>query len=285
MIFGMRWPLLLIVAASVVFGFCRPLAADDLERAFLGFDRNQYPGDSHLAELHKTFAYVGFWLNTPPGATTNTWTGRRSRIEGAGFGFLVLFNGRLYRQLGNEAHASSLGKSDAEAAIRAAKREGFPPQTVIFLDQEQGGRLLPEQKIYLFAWVDGVSQSGFRAGVYCSGIAFEESPGVSIITALDVRQNAGRRNITYWVTNDACPPSRGCAAGSHTPLPKESGIGFADVWQFAQSPRRKDVAAHCQGYDHDGSCYAPTSSSMAKFDVDLNSSTSDDPSHGRTGKQ
>ena len=65
----------------------------------------------------------------------------------------------------------------------------FPLETIIFLDQEQGGRMLPEQKAYIYAWVDGVNAGGFRAGIYCSGIAAEEDGGV--VTAEDIRQNAG----------------------------------------------------------------------------------------------
>ena len=104
-----------------------------------------------------------------------------------------------------------LGKSDAQAAIAAARREGFPAGTIIFLDQEEGGRMLPEQKAYIYAWVDGVTAAGFRAGIYCSGIAAKEDGGVTVVTADDIRQNAGGRKIVYWVANDACPPSPGCA--------------------------------------------------------------------------
>src|SRR5467141_3281593 len=52
-------------------------------------------------------------------------------------------------------------------AISAARAEGFPFQTIIFLDQEQGRRLLPEQRFYLHTWVDGVNSAHFLAGVYC----------------------------------------------------------------------------------------------------------------------
>ncbi|HEX9111273.1 MAG TPA: glycoside hydrolase domain-containing protein [Terriglobales bacterium] len=250
--------------------------------AFLGFDRNEYPGDNSLKELHKTFAYAGYWLNNPPGTNDSNWVGKRSKIEVAGFGFLVLFNGRLYRELGSAARASELGRADAERAVQAAKREGFPAQTIIFLDQEEGGRLLPEQKAYLFAWVDGVAQTEFRAGVYCSGIAMTEKSGESVITAEDIRQNAGMRPIAYWVTNDACPPSPGCMVQRRPPSPSASGVAFADVWQFAQSPKRSDVAAACQGYSSDRNCYAAVLRASQHLHVDLNTATSADPSHGRT---
>jgi len=251
--------------------------------AYLGFDRNDYPGDDNLKTLRQMFSYSGYWLNNPPGERRNTWVGKREALKSAGFGFLVLFNGRLYADLKNVSHAKALGRSDAKAAAAAARREGFPAQTVIFLDQEQGGRLLPEQKAHLFAWMDGVTAAGFRAGVYCSGIAAKEEGGVSIITAEDIRQNAAGRKIVYWITNDACPPSPGCAFPARPPRPSESGVDFADVWQFAQSPRRKDVAAKCPAnYNPDGECYPPgLDATTKKLHLDINAATSVDPSQGR----
>ena len=273
---------MLVLSLSVASIFFQSTKVAAEQPAFLGFDRNDYPGDDRVAELHKTFAYAGYWLNNPPGAKTNTWIGKRTQLQATGFGFLVLFNGRLYAELKTVARAAKLGQSDAQAAIAAARREGFPDATIIFLDQEQGGRMLPEQKAYLFAWVDGVIRSGFRAGVYCSGIAAKEEGGIRVITAEDIRQSAGSRTISYWVTNDGCPPAPGCVMPQRPPSPTESGIAFAEVWQFAQSPKRKDVAAACTGYSSDGNCYAPRADARQHLHVDMNTATSADPSHGRT---
>jgi hypothetical protein len=250
---------------------------------YLGFDRNDYPGDANMQLLRGTFAYTGFWLNHPPGEKINTWSGKRQLLQSAGFGFLLLFNGRLYVELKTVSNAAKLGKSDAQAAIVSARREGFPSGAIIFLDQEEGGRMLPEQKAYIYAWVDGVAAAGFRGGIYCSGIAADEGGGVSVVTAEDVRQNAGARKIAYWVANDACPPSPGCAFPRRPPSPAESGIDFADGWQFAQSPKRRDVAAGCPAnYNRNGSCYPPGIDLARRLHVDLNTADSADPSLGRT---
>jgi hypothetical protein len=251
--------------------------------AYLGFDRNNYPGNQNLKILRQTFSYTGFWLNHPPSAKTNTWSGKRRTLQSAGFGFLVLFNGRLFNELKSVSYASKLGKSDARSAVAAARREGFPAGTIIFLDQEQGGRMLPEQKAYIYAWVDGVTAGGFRAGIYCSGIAAQEDRGATIVTADDIRQNAGARKIAYWVTNDACPPSPGCAFPKKAPSPADSGVRFADVWQFAQSPKRPDVAAGCPAnYNADGNCYPPGVDAAKPLHIDVNTATTADPSHGRS---
>jgi len=274
--------------ALIAAGFCILLSVatgQSQSSTYLGFDRNEYPSEANLKALRQTFVYAGYWLNNPPGMSSNNWTGHRAAVEAAGFGFLVLFNGRLYAELKTVARATQLGRSDAQAAAAAARREGFPRATIIFLDQEQGGRMLPEQKAYIYAWVDGVTSAAFRAGVYCSGIPSKDDGNV--VTAVDIREHAGEgaratRQIVYWVTNDACPPSPGCAFPPHPPTPEQNGVVFAEVWQFAQSPRRKDVAAHCTNYSRDGNCYPPGVTAAQGLHVDLNTATSSDPSHGRT---
>ncbi len=181
--------------------------------------------------------------------------------------------------------ASKLGNSDAAEAVRAARAEGFPAHTIIFLDQEQGGRLLPEQRAYLHAWIDSVNSAHFMAGVYCSGIPAQEGGGVSVVTAEDIRKNAGGRQIEYWVVNDSCPPSPGCTVSRKDLSPAASGISFADVWQFSQSPKRPDFAAGCPAnYNKDGNCYPPGVNPGLKLQVDLDVANSADPSHGRTSE-
>lgn len=250
---------------------------------YIGFDRNDYPGDSNLKILRRTFSYSGYWLNNPPEAKTNSWIGKRKTLQAAGFGFLILFNGRTYAEIKAAGDAAKLGRSDAAAAVSAARAEGFRFQTVIFLDQEQGGRLLPQQRAYLHAWVDGVNSAHFVAGVYCSGIASKEGSGASVVTAEDIRKNAGGRKIKYWVVNDSCPPSPGCTLARKGLLPESSGISFAEVWQFSQSPKRTDFASGCSAnYNKDGNCYPPDVDRSQRLHVDLDVATSSDPSHGRT---
>jgi hypothetical protein len=250
---------------------------DPSHPTFLGFDTNIYPGDAALDSLRKTFWFTGYWLNAPPGGKSSTWLGKRPLLRAKGFGFLVLYNGKSDAQVKAAGDATRAGKSDGEAAVKLARGDGFPPRTIIFLDQEEGGRLLPEQRAYLHAWVDAVSQGGYRAGVYCSGIAGREAGGAEVITAEDIRANAGDRDIIYFVANDQCPPSPGCLRPAVSLEPSVSGIAFAQVWQFAQSPRRKQFTSSCaKSYAADGNCYAP-----GDFLVDLDVAGSPDPSHGR----
>ena len=228
------------------------------QTSYLGFDRNTYPGDAYLKALRQTFSYTGYWLNNPPGERANAWAGHRAAVESAGFGFLVLFNGRVYAELKSVANAKKVGASDAQDAADAARGEGFPAHTIIFLDQEQGGRMLPAQKAYIYAWVDAVVAAGFRAGIYCSGVPAADDGNV--VTAEDIRASAGSRKIVYWAINDGCPPAPGCY---QFPLRillrprltvRRELCGSLAV--CAVSPQRKDVAGHCTNYSHDSECYA-----------------------------
>src|SRR5262249_35811364 len=162
----------------------------------------------------------------------------------------------------------------------AARREGFPSGSLIFLDVEEGGRLPSSYVTYLKRWISGLSQQGFHAGVYCSGIPVDEGEGVKLVTADFIRDQIGPAELSYWVFNDACPPSPGCETSQSPLLPEKSGVAFAQVWQFVRSPRDKETARHCRGYSKDRNCYA-TIDTAHKFHLDLNVAKTSDPSAPR----
>ncbi len=262
------------------------------EKDFTGFDRNDYPGDAALPALRQSFRFTGYFLNNPPGEQQNSWTGKRALLKQNGIGFLVLFTGRLYAQLKGK-DAAAIGDEDGKAAVAAAVREGFARGTLIFLDQEEGGRLLAEQATYLFAWADAVRNAGGRAGVYCSAINVPDGNS-TISTARDIveRENALARNsakgtgaeherLRLWIANDQCPPSPGCAR-THPALTAASSGELASsivAWQYAQSPRRAQFTAACPAnYAPDGKCYAAGLPQSANSFVDLNVADSADPS-------
>lgn len=254
--------------------------APNQSHSYLGFDRNIYPGDAALPILRKTFVFSSYWLSPPPGEKRNTWKGKRELLLSHRFGFLVLYRGRDSSELRNETDAKAKGIQDANAAAAVAKEEGFFPGTIIFLDIEEGGRLPDTYHLYLRAWSEELKRAGFVAGVYCSGIAVKEEAAVTITTAEDIRSQPPLHEIVIWAYNDACPPSPGCAFPENPPAPSASGIGYAAVWQFAQSPRRRKFTAHCPAkYAADGNCYAPGDTAHAWF-LDVNSAASPDPSGG-----
>jgi hypothetical protein len=252
---------------------------------WLGFDRNDYPGDGAMAAMRARFAFTGYWLTPPPGEEANSWLGKRAMLRAQGWGFLVLANGRfdaeiVKAQKGGRT-AAGLGQADAAQAISAAAREGFPPKTILFLDQEEGGRLLDEQAAYLLAWTEGVAASGYRAGVYGSGQRVPDGPGASIDTVEDIRARVKKgqlHEIAIFSYNDACPPSNGCTLADAKPL-SAGGEPDLSAWQFSQSPRRPENTKSCAAtYHADGNCYAP---GFPGTFLDMDIASSPDPSHGR----
>jgi hypothetical protein len=127
----------------------------------------------------------------------------------------------------------------------------------------------------LFSWVEAVRTSQYRAGVYCSGILVPDGAG-KISTASDIRSHDSK--LTLWVLNDACPPAPGCVVPKK---PLSSEIAGTAVWQYAQSPRTEFARQCGSGYAADKNCYAPDLPHSAQTFVDLDVSSSADPSHGR----
>jgi Domain of unknown function (DUF1906) len=281
----MRWILsvfLVLVCASSFLMFSnadknalKPAPAE--ARSYLGFDRNEYPGDETLPVLRKSFAFASYWLSAPPGEKANSWTRKRSLLESHGFGFLLLFNGRTAAQVRTAQLAEAAGLADARSAAAAARSEGFPKGSVIFLDEEDGGRFSEEQHLYLHTWAAELERQEFRAGIYCSGIPVDEGGGSHVVTAKDIQAHIADPEVVYWVYNDACPPSTGCEVAEKLPAPSGSGIAYAEVWQFVRSPREKKATRHCRGYASDGNCYAPVDKSRQWF-LDMDVATTANPS-------
>lgn len=251
---------------------------------FVGFDRNDYPGDDTMDSMHKVFSFAGYWLTNPPGENADSWVGKRAVLLQQGWGFLVLANGKLDAEILKAQKAgtspAALGKRDAADAVAAAKREGFPAGTILFLDQEEGGRLLEEQAAYLLAWTEAVAGSGFHAGVYASGQRVQDDPGVWIDTIEDIRarvKKGGLHEVAIFDALDQCPPAPGCTLHAK-PLSAAPDLDLT-VWQYSQSPRRPEITQSCGAtYASDGNCYAP---GFPGVFLDMDVSDSSDPSHGR----
>ena len=210
---------------------------------YIGFDANDYPGDALLPALRKQFAFTGYWLTNPPGATTNPWVGKRDILLRNGFGFLVVANGRLgqgdpprteVRQASRRARPRGCRHRRRRRQARRLSRRS----TILFLDQEEGGRLLPEQADYLLAWTEAVAATAYRPGVYASGQPVPDGKGpdgkpVTITTIQDIRQHVAAQHlhpIAFWVMRRTPARPRPAASSdpAHAPAPDLSGTLDAD---------------------------------------------------------
>jgi hypothetical protein len=275
---------LLILAATVCAQSSANPSAATASPNPIGFDSNEYPGDSSLPALRRHFAFAGYWLTNPPSEDHNTWIGKRDILLRNGFGFLVLANGKTDAEISRAKHAGTapavLGAKDAAIAISAAQREHFPAQTILFLDQEEGGRLNANQSTYLLAWTEAIARAKYLPGVYASGQPVDDAPGKTITTIQNIRELVAAQHlhqIAFWVYQDACPPANGCSL--QPPPVTASGTPDITAWQYAQSPRRKEITGACaKSYAPDGNCYAP---GVPGIWLDLSVAATADPSHGR----
>jgi Domain of unknown function (DUF1906) len=279
-IYVLSTTLLLLVAIS--FGISAgPQKSGTTANSYFGFDMNTYPGDDALPLLKQTFSFASYWLSAPPGEKINSWTGKRKTLQQQGFGFIVLFNARASREMKSMQIARAKADQDAQRSATLAKQEGFPTGTVIFLDVEEGGRLSEAYQSYVQTWFETVAATGFRPGVYCSGIPIDEGNGVHTTTVQDIQAHASAKKIVFWVFNDVCPPSPGCTFPKISPSPSASGADFAAVWQYAQTPMRKERTAQCRAtYAPDGNCYAP-GDQQHKWFLDANVASTPDPSSAK----
>jgi len=92
---------------SLLFALPAPSPRTSAPRAYLGFDRNDYPGDAALAILRKSFSFTGYWLGPPPGENSNSWSCKRELLRSQGFGFALLFAGPTSGRLRDDRTLSS----------------------------------------------------------------------------------------------------------------------------------------------------------------------------------
>jgi hypothetical protein len=153
---------------------------------YAGFDAAIYPGDDSMAWLksHSNLLWCGYYLAPAPNlaADANSWRGRRAGLAGK-WGMAPIYVGQQVRY-GASAVSSILtfnqGCVDGLQAAANAVRDGFAPDSCLYLDWEDGGALTGDCKAYVSGWLVTVSDRHFAAGLYCShrlGEAFAELIG------------------------------------------------------------------------------------------------------------
>lgn len=218
--------------------------------AYLGFDTMDYPGDSAMQSwwTGTPFEFCGFYLGGPyyNFGQASPWIPKRNYLRGLGYGFLVLYLGR---QSDSSNLTSAQGVTDANDAASLAQSAGFPTNTIIYLDVEQGGTLSPAFITYIDSWINQINNNtNYRPGVYCS---YQTSDQIN---------NSIHVNCQFACYNINVPPSPGNATPSPAPDPTGCGVIYALDWQYAQNVYRT----------YNG----------VQLKVDLNTATTTNPSNG-----
>lgn len=205
-----------------------------------GFDTRDYPGDTTMRTWRDSSPYrwVGYYLPGPC-YTGQTWQGRRATLERMGWGLAVLFVGEqdwsampLSSDAANPAAdaeprctASNLtpekGREHAAAAMSAARGDGFPAGTVVYLDVEPVSRVSAELAAYVGAWFDAMLDAGeYEPGLYVHG----DNAGRLYTLATSAFAAAGRPDAPrLWIARSG--------DFSLEATPAASGFPGATIWQ------------------------------------------------------
>ena len=230
---------------------------------FAGFDRLAYPGDTFMKTLYDetNLCWCGFYLAPAPSQGNTSWMSKRDYLQQMGWGFAPVYVGQQVAGPGSKIVTAAQGKLDAQDAARLASAAGFEKASILFLDIEQGP---PAQKAtleYYDAWVSELEDhTNYSPGVYCS---FSQ-----VAQALHDK-NSLPHFWVFQINQFTCGPAKGgfTQVGKNTPFPTpdpaQSGVSFAQLWQFVQAASGCSVRAG--GH------------TVVNFDFD--SSTAQDPSN------
>jgi hypothetical protein len=197
-----------------------------------GFDTRDYPGDAVMASwrAQSPYRWVGYYL-VAPCQTGTSWQGKREALRRMGWGVAVLFIGEQAWAPGAAPPPDSVparctranvtgerGAADGRAAAAAARAEGFPRRTVVYLDVERTDSVPDAQLEYARAWARALRTAGYTPGLY----AHARNVG-PLLAAM--RGDGRRGDVPLWVAAET-----GFTPGTH---PSASGFAEADVWQGA----------------------------------------------------
>lgn len=184
---------LLALASTACASSSGPQPDIPTEASVPGFDTRHHPGVDALETWREASPYrwLGFYLPAPC-YTGTTWQGRSGELRSAGWGLAVLFVGEQdWRHVGDGALpqpdeaveagdpdateprctsgnlTAEKGSRDAAVAIDAAREEGFPAGTWIYLDVEPVSTVSEELISYVRAWTAALLDDGsYRPALY-----------------------------------------------------------------------------------------------------------------------
>ena len=230
--------------AAAVTGQQAPLADAQQEGKNMGFDTHTYPGDKTMqawkAAPGAPYRWVGYYLPAPC-HKDKSWTGKRQKLVDMGWGLAVVYVGQQtwgrkprpvsakrlaqMQKSGTTCNADLIsadrGRLDADDAIAATEKEGFPERSIVFLDIERMEKMPPEMRDYYRAWSKRLLEHGrYRPGVYVhkhnAETVYNDIKAEFAAAGVDEQPR-------IWVAS-----GRGWEEGK---APQDVGFAFAGVWQ------------------------------------------------------
>jgi hypothetical protein len=200
---------------------------------YAGFDTDINPGLAQLAWLkaNTNLRWCGYYLAPAPSHEDPSWMGQRQALLAQGWGLAPIFVGQQTTGPGSHNAAGPQGSTDGSTAAELARNEGFPPQSYIFLDWEDGSSPSQDAQAYIKAWANAVAEIGYTPGIYCSHVLASE------MAALVGQLNpAPALRIWAWkVATVATHPYVGSIESFPDSDPAGCGYAAAAAWQCQQN--------------------------------------------------
>ncbi|KVH37502.1 hypothetical protein WT01_24485 [Burkholderia cepacia] len=226
---------------------------------YAGFDTDIFPGHAQLEWLKRNtnLVWCGYYLAPAPSHGNTSWMGNRAMLIEEGWGLLPIYVGQQTTGAGSHDVSASQGAIDGSEAARLMNREGFSPNSYVFIDWEDGNALGTDAQVYLRAWAAAVMKRGYHPGIYCS-----HDLAATMASLMATLSPAPALRIWAWnIPTDAAHPYVGALDDFPDGAPSGSGYPDAVAWQCQQN-----CALLLRG--------AP----IANFQVDLSTSSLADPS-------
>jgi hypothetical protein len=137
----------------------------------------------------------------------------------------VLYVGRQQEGCGSDSLSRAQGQTDGNDAIAQCNQEGFPQNTVVFLDVEHfDGGISVDMTNYYQGWIGAILDGGtFKPGTYCA-----DTNANDLINAAQQEYAAHglpSGNPSFWIVKNDL------TFDPQTSAPTDSGVSFANIWQ------------------------------------------------------
>jgi len=230
--------------AATVTGQQSPMADAQTNGKHMGFDTHTYPGDKTMrawkAAPGAPYRWVGYYLPSPC-HKDDSWSGQRQKLVDMGWGLAVVYVGQqtwgrtphtptpqqVARMMssGKTCNADLIsgerGRIDADDAIAATLKEGFPERSIVFLDIERMETMPQVMRDYYRAWAKRLLEDGrYRPGAY---VHKHNAETVHDDLKAEFAAAGVNEEPRLWVAS-----GRGFEEGK---APQDVGFAFAGVWQ------------------------------------------------------
>ncbi len=200
---------------------------------FVGFETKIYPGNTQMDWLkdNTNLSWCGYYLAPAPSRKDTSWKGNLPHLQTKGWNCVAIYLGQETSGQGSHNITPDQGITDGQDAAALAAAEGFPSNSYIYLDIEDGSAMTSAVISYIQSWTKSLMENQYLPGFYCSHLIAD-----ALREAIDEVNPAKNTRIWAWkVKTRDNHPYAGDAADIPASNPAGCGYSQASAWQFQQN--------------------------------------------------